>query len=467
MSKRKKIILVICGIVVVFIALVALSVIPFILRSRANDTLAKEINEEFDEWYATIPEIPDSENGALVILKGLELLDEFPHNPEGPDGWCLEKEEDAAILREYIKRSEKAMEFVEKGLEYDKWEYPVNYKKGMSGDWHFEICNAARILILKGDFLQLEGRTSEAIETYIKALRLGSTLSSNWFLISRIEEITIYKMALTKIASVSSKESMREEQLASIIEKLCDIYEFRGDVIATIESDALMLISFIADGIGKGYSMLRTWERFYGSKEDYGFPPGKWWYNLESDVGACREFLEICGTVDPAQYHAMPEFLKDSKKLRERFESTFTKSKPGEMIMYPTLSDFVIRTSAFNLKRFAKDEAYWKGCITLASIQLFEKRNNRLPLYLEELIELVPRKFLVDPFSGEYLQYEWKYLANFLTDEYKPWSGNEFYLYSVGVDGINEMFDEAKGLPIIRFHAKEPDDIVFYEPRKK
>jgi hypothetical protein len=122
------------------IAAVVLIVAIFVLiRWRSNVELAKELRAEIEAWLQTIPKIPDSENGMLPVLSGLEAFkDDLPERLKAED-FSVENESDKALLTEYLAEKEPALAQIYKGLTYKKFVFPEDYRKGYSREvlWVF------------------------------------------------------------------------------------------------------------------------------------------------------------------------------------------------------------------------------------------------------------------------------------------------------------------------------------------
>lgn len=117
MSRKKKIILIVIG---SLLLLVFISILPFLLRARANNALADELRPEFDKWLETLPQIPDSENGALIIIKGLNSFADMPDEYyEALEEDIVKDAKTVKIMRTYLAENSEALRLVEEGLEYE------------------------------------------------------------------------------------------------------------------------------------------------------------------------------------------------------------------------------------------------------------------------------------------------------------------------------------------------------------
>jgi hypothetical protein len=434
---RNKIILVT---VVGVVALVAVVVFPYLVRGCHNEALANNLHAEFDAWLASLPKIPDSENGALVILEGLVLLEDLPVEYSLMKGYHLTKDgETAAVIRGYLSRNAKALQTVEKGLEYAKWLYPTDYSKGYEAllPHVYNGMKGARAFSLKGDLARLDGDGSAALNEYKKTLRFGGTYSSDRMIVSRLVEIAIYKLALEGIMTLLSEGAAAEEGLSDLCSFIAERHGARGDFHSAMEGERCTFSGTVANVIdGKGRAEVLL-----------DLPPmyGLWkYYNWQSEVDTCRRFHEIRRTAEPAQYHAAPESMKDSGVMTETLGHIPVRTRKRAIL---TATVFVM-----TFGRFAEDETFWRAVIIMTAVRLFDAKNGRLPENLEELSELVPEEMLIDPFSGKHLVYRLK--------------GDDFCLYSVGVDGIDGKCEDTRELFDAKQREDEPDDIIFHAPRQ-
>jgi hypothetical protein len=167
----------------------------------------------------------------------------------------------------------------------------------------------------------------------------------------------------------------------------------------------------------------------------------KYFYNFRYDIEIYRKAAEIWRGIDPGKYYAMPPEAKSN----ETFEEAIGMHNTHKGYIASVLPNHLGTTQTL-----AITETLWRGTVALAGIRLFEARQGRLPKNLAELGELVPEEFLIDPFSGKEIIYRLE--------------GNDFYLYSVGLDGVDG--NAASGIPYFKEKKSACDlpDIIFHAP---
>lgn len=431
----------------------------------ANRKLAAQVRVEFNKWFASLPKIPDEENGAICILRGLELLEEFPVDPYALQDEYLghdekrkallsrRKAKDIKTVREYLARNRKALNLIEEGLEFSKWNYPKRYA-GLSG-WDNPHttdfrCKVIRAFEVKGYLAQKDGELSDALKEYIKVLRLGGTLSSDRTILSCLVELSIYGSALGRMTKFFWEKLLSEEKLGQTIKVLVELHSKRGGFFRAIEGDCYSFFKRLADGL-EGVEPTEEVDeeiRTEAAMVNSWFSEIKYFYDLQKYADMRREFLELFRGMEPANYHSIPGELKDPDYLTKRFGVP----EKGWMVYLPW---FHVMKVTEILKACAVGEAFWCGVIVRAGVRLFEARNGRLPRNLDELGGLVPKELLIDPFSGKQLIYRLK--------------GDDFCLYSVGLDGIDGKCEDTRELFKFKTGADEgePDDIIFHAPRPK
>jgi hypothetical protein len=428
----------------VMLGLVAIVIFPYLLRGCENERLSKELRAEFDAWLASLPKIPDDQNGALVILQGLDNLEDLPVEYTLMKGDHLTEDgETAAVIREYLSRSEKALHQVEKGLEYPNWLYPTDYSKGFEALLP-QVLNGmkgARAFSLRGNLARLDGNNAAAVNEYGEALRLGGTLSSDRWVVSRLVEMAIYKLALEGIMTMLSEGSVAVEELPGLLATLAGIYGNRGDYHSAMESERVTFFNAIADAIDG-----RKWSGgFLGQKPAFGL----WkYFNWQAEVDTYNKFHDTCKEAHPAQFHSAPGILKNPTLGKFALELEGFSERWGSRPAVRMAACYV-----YWFKKCAEGESFWRAAIIMVALRIFEVKNGRLPENLDELGELVPEELLTDPFSGKQLVYKLK--------------NGDFCLYSVGVDGVDGKCEDTRELLQIRADEGEPDDIIFHRPVKE
>lgn len=452
MSKKKKIFLIVFCVMAVLIASIT---VPLLLRALSNEALATKLRAEYEKMLASFPHVPDKQNGALVILEGIQALEDFPQASLFEGYRCdLEREKDQKLLSQYLTRNEEALSIIEKGLQYDKWQYPIDYAdlpvNNMPHILRFQ--EAGKAFVLKADLLKLDRKNNEALWQYMKTLHLGSTLYSDRLLISFLIAMSTQAMACDGLMSVLADDSLKEADLARALSDLKKQYEKQWRISLALETDLKIIFRRIATGIEGGYSVSEIGDFEVSLTNDNShsttdvFISSKYTYDFGSDVEAFRRTLDLFREAEDKGYYAVSNELN---------LLCIDKKESGGWLIKgnPSLFERLIPPIARCAEKWAINDTFWRGMILSAAILLFEKRNKQLPSSLNELGELVPRQLLFDPFSGKQLVYRL--------------IGNDFWLYSVGLDGVDSRCGYSRQLFRAKAEEGEPDDIILHVAEPK
>ncbi len=429
-----------------FIAVVLVFVVFALFRYWSNVRLAGELRAEYAKWLETLPKVPDSENGMLPILEGLKAFKgELPECVPGKDPSLL-SEEDRALMRQYIAEREQGLRLVYEGLKYEKFLFPTDWSRIREAKFPNlpEFRNAAYALVYKSSFAAEEGRKPEALEEYLNVLRLGRTLSSSRAYISAMIEVAVLYIGLRSMTRTLSESSFAGSDLEYTLETLLQLHGKGGGFYPTMESKYYMLMFVIADIIEGKFSFGHPdWKVGWLDR----LRLSKFIRNYRLDVEICRKVREIWRNIDLLKYYTLPAGVRDSLTpswtlLKAAPTHDLLRGVQYEVIRLPDIEQIV--------SVLVDSEVIWRGAIALAAVRLFEARNSRLPQNIEELGNLVSKELLIDPFSGGNLIYR-------LT-------GSDFYLYSVGYNGVDH-----RGIGEVRIYEKdynwkEMSDIIFHAP---
>ena len=431
--------------VLITLAAVAVTVTVFALyRWRSNVALAKEIRAEFDAWLETLPKVPDSENGMLVVLEGVNAFSDYQEASPYLEDYNLEKEGDRAFIKELLASKEQALELICRGLEFEKFQYPTDYSEGPSAEIPslLSFRCAAEALIWQGELAGLEGRKSDAIKEYLNALRLGRTLADERFLISAMIKIAVEYIGLQPLTKALSEGSIPEEDMANALETMIELHGKGVEFFEVMESE-FYAGHFVIAGIVEGKLKLDDWRWEISWYDKLSL--SKYIHNYRHDVDANRNVLETCRNVDPAKYWSLPREVKDFQALLSGIKLTLEDEEALVVSLAATNVSEIVRC-------LVEVEVIWRGAIALAGIRLFEAREERFPENLSELGGLIPKDLLVDPFSGRELVYRVE--------------RDDFFLYSVGYDGI-----DGKPVEAVPYFEEERDwrsepDMIIHAPGK-
>lgn len=382
---------------------------------RTDPELAREIHQNVQAWLSKV-RIPDSENGAIIVMKGAKSLTELPEQLT-TDDFDPGKKSDAVILRAYLAKNEDALQTIDKGLSFEKFAYTTDFEKGASATIpEFKpLFRAQVVFLLKGDLALSEGRTADALVEYLSVARLGTSLSHNELVITWNTSCAISDAALMRIGKSCNTSQLREEDLVLVIDRLRDLYGKRGQLVQPTDAEhyAFWIIPLAKAAAGET-----------NFKSDY-----------RSDHKSMKEFQKYYQRIYSEKLHKSLQELGDDKPDIE-----FHLNGLHPKALFPAL----MKTAVL--------KALWHGTVTVAGVHMFRVKNGKLPVDLSELKSIVPQDLRVDPFSGKHLVYRI--------------DGDDFYLYSIGSDMLD---DAGRGSPPVygQKHAYELEalkDIVFHKP---
>jgi hypothetical protein len=442
MKKKSKL-----GCLAAVLAVVVAILVAMYLRYRSNVVLGHELRKEVDAWLAALPKIPESENGAPVITRGLGLLQPIPKQLMG-ETFGIDDDLEAKLLRDYLATSEEALKLIEKGLAYKKWTFTTDYEKGylatkpnmVSFIW------GVYTYVLKGDLAKREGKESEALKEYANAVRLAATLSGERCLISQMIFGSMSRTGLHWMIKLLSSAKPSQESLFAVLNALFQVHKNKAHPALAFETSYHEFIMFLSGYLtgetsDSAFSFTRSG---FGWKTDVGFffANSRFLYSFHEDVEIHRKFLEFYRKADPAKYYKFPTALRRKRRLYQKIGLEINSwNAVWAQVTLMGIEDA--------LSIFMQNEIYLRGAIALTTIRLYQAKNGSLPGSLDELGELVPKEILIDPFSGKNLIYRR--------------DGDDFYLYSAGYNGKD---DGGKDKPIFQeeVHPEEVSDIVFHAP---
>ncbi len=421
----------------------------------SNIALRDRLRAEFQEWLDGLPRVPDNENGALPIVRGVELLDNlhdaydfyYDYDFDFPD-YDLSNAAHVKLLRDYVDKGENAAVLIEQGLGYEKWWYPVKYEDGYSAKVGMILSSKIAVYFYnaKGDLAIVDGNTSEAVENYLAALKIGNTLAGCPFLVSRLVEIACYQLGLNKIGRMRLNSGLDAENARVLLSEMLACYARRGDWQSACDGEYASFANTIADlidGNTAGLGVLLSQEDVFKTALS------KYCHDYSVDIDIYRKYMDLIRPADFTRYHEIPETLKDEGKLwyAAGLDIGSMESQGA------TITEILLPTFSGCIEIFSGSEALWRGAITLAAIRLFEVENGRLPGTLDEISERVGAEMLIDPFSGKRLVYRLE--------------KGDFFLYSTNVDGR----DDGAQSPLLKMRQKSSAiynmDYVFHKPSAK
>ncbi len=428
------------GILFAIIGIVIIAFLFACLRYRANVNLGEELRKEVDAWLASLPVIPDEENGALLILEGLRLLGDLPESLREEDV-CIDDQSRAKLIRDYLAGNEKALQLVNEGLSFEKWAYTTDYEKGAGSTWMNQVIfrTGGEVFAFKGDIDRLEGDNRSALAEYLKCVRLACTLSNERILTSRMIDAGLCRRGLERLQELFSSSSLSEEDLSYILKELIELHGKQGNAAHAFDGDYFAFTIGMADYLtGK----VKLTGSPGGLHEMYA--SSRFLYDFGVDVEIYRRWRKLYSEVDLALYYRLPAELKGGGSLSRKIGVPELGSWRGYYAQFgiPDLSGAV--------GALAEVETLFRGTFVLFAVRLYHARNGFLPPSLDKLGELVPKELLTDPFSGKSLAYRVE--------------GDDFYLYSAGYNGVDDKCVHSEPVYKDGVEAYAVPDIVFHAP---
>ncbi|TET37944.1 MAG: hypothetical protein E3J72_04440 [Planctomycetota bacterium] len=460
---KKKLVIIMILVIAVLIVLLCFGYV----RKRSNHMLAAKLRMEFKQWAAGYEKIPDEENGAILITEGEEEitfagLSEDKDNSMMPyrlyhDEYSLDCESDLKLIKEILALNKGAIEKIEKGLSYEKWRYTPDYSDFQKAKIASLTSsnNAAKLFILRAEVAEHEGRSSDAISDYIKAIRLGVTLSQDPVLINRMIEVSVENMVFEKLLEKIVAREFDKGNLSQLVKAMKQLHPIRKKLSKAYESDYYHTLSTIARDIeGKLKFEIpdeiltefppEARAKLRAQMEAYYPKHSAWIHDYSKEWEIAKTMREVMVKADPEKMHDAPLEIREGT-LDEKLG--IDKEGPYHGYLIRALS----HGAGTGVLSMTDCEIMWRATMITAAIQIFKADSNRLPKNLSELEKILPKKYLTDPFSGKYFVYKIQ--------------GNDFLLYSVGRNGKDDNAKNSR--PILESHIGFTDpDIILHKPAK-
>jgi hypothetical protein len=406
----------------IFIIVIALALLMppsfMVYRRIQNYYVAQEIKAELEKWYKTVRFVPDGENGALPIKEGMKKFQfsrdyrEMLHTDFDPGCSSYIKK-----TRKYIEEKSAALEKVYEGLGYEKYQYTRPDIDFFSEDIlsFIEIRTVAAALILKGRLLELDGKDDAALEEYLNALRLSVTMKDEMYIIKKMIEVAVTCMALEVIYEKFENASLTKKQLQKTLGKLTDLYHKPPKGVFTFEYyTAIKSIKYFCEGTFD-LDNISGFVKKYREMQNVRF--NRWHADFRSDYELVRKWRNHYSDIDFVDFFGRPE-----DKQRGYFAKMLMENHRWDY-QHAMHWDSWLSSSTAWCSVLEKD-MYWRGAAMTCAILLYKAENGKLPDSLDAIADLLPKKMLIDPFSGKNFIYKTK--------------GNAFQLYSVGEDGVDD-----------------------------
>ncbi len=193
-----------------------------------------------------LPDVPRDQNAAFDYLRALEAYWE-------PEGLTRDDELWHAIgnwrwsgkagpqVREYLEENRKALALIEAAASKPQCHFPFLLEEGQTlGEdtplgglmlpYLGKIRGLTRFLVVEGKAREFEGRTADALDAYMLALRIGGHVAQDPFLISGLLGIACTEIGRRPIEQCLLRHELDEETLAQAQTCAFEIGKGRPDV---------------------------------------------------------------------------------------------------------------------------------------------------------------------------------------------------------------------------------------------
>lgn len=164
------------------------------IRSSGQPTSPVEVN-------AWVPEVADSENGALALVSAFSNLHEFRGSTSVwfddllSTNWNAQQRE---FARGYVQTNAAALAQIEEALRYEKFRYPVDYSSGPGAKIpHLKQIKTAAQLFRIRTTLEIEEGSAAWTNSVFLQLKLAETLNSEPGIIGYLVRVAVVRIATT------------------------------------------------------------------------------------------------------------------------------------------------------------------------------------------------------------------------------------------------------------------------------
>ncbi len=473
----------------VFLFLVAGSSFD-ILMERKLRALESEIQSKGEpttlaELDATYPPVPDHENGALVYLRAVELLDTFGEGKEfDPEAGRIERrlEENTYSLetlsqaREYLQERRPVLELAKEALGYTRYRYPIDLSELPDGDWNGDaikgLYDLTNLLWIQG-FVALE---DDDWDTFLDCQRLSFDLAHS--LQTMPCELNTRGLTIVRDARRLVQRSISTGKgPATLYKKLAPLYE-------TMDPDIFLRHSLPGERLRGTYKLMSYYRGDSPQKHEYYAPFRTRW---------CRRLRWLPGIGGLARMEVYDRMKFDTdlldslnldwheRYLRAAVRQPFVEQWEFSWRRVIAKADGTITSRRLNpfdmvtwlLHPEMRGPAYmshpwfhatdWTGPLAMWELEhrsvgvamliaIHRKEHGELPRQLSDLDPEVVGKIGGDPFVTNLLQYR-------VVD-------GGFLLYSVGDNLIDDGGDRSAGDMVVEF-VDEPRVVPEKNPPKK
>jgi hypothetical protein len=397
------------------------------IRSAGIPISSAEVN-------AWLPQVPDSENGALPLVRAFTNLHEFVGNATvryddlfPANATNTLSAEQIMFARQYVQTNAEALAQIEAALRYEKFRYPIDYSAGPSTKIpHLKLIKRTAQLLRIRTMLDIQDRSPAWTNSVRMQLKLADSLDAEPGIFG-----FLVRVAVVRIATLSAERALNGAPPdASACKMLRDAF------LETTKTNTLPRALIGERALWAPYFRMSRAEMESVATLDENDNPrqmaGKsfvpfWAIGFfESDLNfylsTMEKGIEVSRLPAPASFQLTNVFDVSRTAHRKLYFFSWA--------LLPSLSKLSLKN--------ASADASAKLAATAFAIEEFRQVNNRLPDDLKDLtphyLEMVP----FDPFDGKPIRYR-KLDRGYL-------------LYSVDADGQ----DDGGTLPPARRKLKAP-----------
>jgi len=384
----------------------------------------------FDEELAAIEAeraVPDEQNAALIYNQLLQdyKQSDFEPNLTDPNDYYLTtsgpwSSADYPQVAQWLENHQGTIAKLTQAREKDKCRFPMNASPATFSrriDRNGAMRRFAYLLVSAANKDIGEGKIDEGLEKYLTTLQIGQHIYQQPTAIDLLVGIAIERLASEQLNRfvIEAKPTVEQLQLISASFKTLK-NNFSSDLAGILEYDRLFTKMFYCmyyEINTKGKTRLtRDPTAVIQAQSPQEMHPPTYWQRKAVKVGIllARLFIpstpqKLAGMVDEAfaQYYAMaePDF---------NWEKEPVEFNPPLRLNYRYAVELVAGLNGQSYYRlyelYLKRLTSYRGSRLLVAIKRYQLENGSWPQALDHVKSLVPPEDLIDPLTGQQLQYE-------------------------------------------------------------
>ena len=400
--------------------------------------------KELNDYYTAVP---DNENAALVMTQAFALMQDFPDNRSSqianfripPRGQALTAGQ-KQLLASYVGMNSEALTKMREAIKLPGSRYPIDYSPGFATLLpHLpKLKNLARIAEYDALLTVGPGHSQYASQSIADILGMAKTLENEPLLVPQLVRLAIIANATQTLEYSLNTTSFDETELSSLGKDFADAERTNLMARAMIGERAMFIpillssldwsgMKLIAEQIERGENP--TTNNLPKLSENIKTNLARLSEIIKTDASGIRQGdlrfylnametnIALAGLIPPDSLAATNVFEAESKEAKEQHYavSAFAFSAPQGMSVSPMSGVVIKEAHCFTIIRLAT---------TALAVERFRLANGKLPENLNELVPQFLSAVPADPFDGKPLRY------HPLTKGY--------VVYSVGQDGHDD-----------------------------